>query len=72
MVYLRTPIGIATYDPAETPTVEDMVLKFKEENKVHFMGPWSVQDTDQNRVVLDDEVLIDGRYYYLRAFLQRV
>lgn len=50
-------------------TVGQLIIRFKEENKVHFNGDYNFRETNTGRSMAESEVVPDNRLYWLTAWI---
>lgn len=70
-VILKLFNGSAAIEFKEGETVGELIQRFKDENQIRFQpNTFSVLDTRTGRSVDDSEIVMDGRSYYLSAWIR--
>lgn len=72
MVSMRTDFGVIAVDYVPEMSVAQAVQATLDKAQLELFGAsWQVQETQTGRVLYGEEKVVNGRYYYLTAFLRR-
>lgn len=71
MVYIRTDVGVYPIAYTSGMTVADLVSSLLNTASLEIRGGWAVQETHTGHAMQDTDEIVDGRYYWLTAFIQR-
>ena len=60
-----------TVNPSDTLTAGQMIQGIKDSENLEFKGLYTLQDTINGRYVQDDEIVVDGRLYFLNVWYSK-
>lgn len=61
---VKESVNVDLEDKASSTTASELVSHLKDKFQLH-LEEWQLTDIEQNRTLQDDEILTDGRAYYL-------
>lgn len=64
--------GRTTVEITDGMTTAQLVQKIKDDEGLEFRGGYNLIETMTGRTMAEDEIVVDGRYYWLSAWVWSV